>query len=247
MVIHGVAPSPRALGEEDSLFQVRVEGELERDGSREHLTGVRDRCCRWWRRHALIFDATCDMSWGDTDVVDDPMPAPILTDDVVMLRPLATNDAPAWLAGEDEEQRRWFEAPRPSQLDDVQRFIAECQTSWRTMGSLRHWGIWSLDPHVLVGGVELRALENHEVNLSYLVFPGQRRRGFAFRAARLALEYARTSLGAQAVVIKMLKGNDSSRNVALALGAHYVGDELSDGGATFNVFRLRLHDTPREE
>jgi len=42
-------------------------------------------------------------------------------------------------------------------LHDVQRFIAECQTSWRMMGSLRHWGIWSLEPDVLVGGVELRS------------------------------------------------------------------------------------------
>jgi len=67
-------------------------------------------------------------------------------------------------------------------------------------------GIWSLEPDVLVGGVELRSLESDEVNLSYLVFPGQRRRGFALRAAQLALEYARTSLSAQAVVIKMLAG-----------------------------------------
>jgi RimJ/RimL family protein N-acetyltransferase len=195
----------------------------------------------------LILDATCDMSWGDTGVVDDKTPAPILTDGVVMLRPLVTDDAPAWLAGEDEEQRRWFEAPRPSQLNDVQRFIAECQTSWRTLGSLRHWGIWSLDPYVLVGGVELRELESDEVNLSYLVFPGKRRRGFAFRAAQLALEYARASLDGQAVVIKMLTGNESSRNLALALGAHHFGEEPSDSGATFDVFRLWLHDTPKEE
>jgi len=39
------------------------------------------------------------MSWGDTDVVDDQTRAPSMTDGVVMLRPLATNDAPAWLAG----------------------------------------------------------------------------------------------------------------------------------------------------
>ena len=175
------------------------------------------------------------------------MPTAILTDGVVMLRPLVTDDALAWLAGEDEEQRRWFEAPRPSQLDDVRRFIAECQTSWRTLGSLRHWGIWSLDPYVLVGGVELRELASNEVNLSYLVFPGQRRRGFAFRAAQLALEYARTSLSTQAVVIKMLTGNEFSRNLALALGAHDEGEEPSDSGTTFDVFRLRLHDTPREE
>jgi len=114
------------------------------------------------------------------------------------------------------------------------------------MGSLRHWGIWSIDPHVLVGGVELRALESDEMNLSYLVFPRQRRRGFAFRAAQLALDYARTSLNAQAVVIKMLTGNESSRNLALALGALHIGDEPSEGGANFHVFELRLRDIPRD-
>jgi RimJ/RimL family protein N-acetyltransferase len=187
------------------------------------------------------------MSWGDTGVVEDQLPEHSMTDEVVMLRPLALNDAPAWLAGEDEEQRRWFEAPRPSQLSDVEQFIADCQESWRTMGNHRHWGIWSLDPDVLVGGVDLRALGNDEVNLSYLVFPGQRRRGFALRAAQLVLEYASTSMSAQTVIIKMLSGNEKSRNLALALGALYVGDEPSDGGATFHVFRLWLQDTPREE
>jgi len=32
-------------------------------------------------------------------------------------------------------------------------------------------GIWSLEPDVLVGGVELRSLESDEVNLSYQCFP----------------------------------------------------------------------------
>jgi hypothetical protein len=61
------------------------------------------------------------------------------------------------------------------------------------------------------------------------------------------LEYAGTTMSAQTVIIKMLSGNEYSRNLALALGALYVGDEPSDGGATFHVLRLRLHDTPREE
>ncbi|MGC1419346.1 MAG: GNAT family protein [Acidimicrobiales bacterium] len=179
--------------------------------------------------------------------MEDSLPQHSLTDGVVVLRPLATNDALAWLAGEDEEQRRWFEASRPSQLPDVEKFIADCQESWRTMGSHRHWGIWSRGPEVLVGGIDLRALGSDEVNLSYLVFPEKRRRGFALRAAQLALGYASTSMSAKAAIIKMLPGNEKSRNLALALGARYVDDEPSDGGATFHVFRLMLHDTPGGE
>lgn len=171
-MVHGEATGARAFGEEDLLRDIRVKGELERHGSREHLTGVRNGRCSWSRCHTGILEATCDMYWGDTDVVEEQMPEPSLTDGVVTLRPLATKDAPAWLEGEDEEQRRWFEAPRPSQLSDVEQFIADCQESWRTMGNHRHWGIWSRDPDVLVGGIDLRALGNDEVNLSYLVFPG---------------------------------------------------------------------------
>jgi len=46
VVVHGVAPGAGALGQEDSLFQVRVEGELERDSAREQLSAVRAWCCR---------------------------------------------------------------------------------------------------------------------------------------------------------------------------------------------------------
>jgi hypothetical protein len=143
MVIDREAAGARALGEEDLLRSNRVKGELERHGSREHLTRVGNGRCHWWGCHTVILDVTCDMSWGDTDVVEDQMPEHSLTDGVVMLRPLATNDAPAWLAEEDKEQRRWFEAPRPSRLSDVEQFIADCQESWRTMGDHRHWGVWS--------------------------------------------------------------------------------------------------------
>ena len=42
MVIHGESAGARTLGEEDSLFEVRVKGELERDGSRENFARVRE-------------------------------------------------------------------------------------------------------------------------------------------------------------------------------------------------------------
>ena len=46
VMVHRVASGAGALGEDDSLFEVRVEGELERDSARKHLTGVRAWCCR---------------------------------------------------------------------------------------------------------------------------------------------------------------------------------------------------------
>ena len=163
-----------------------------------------------------------------------------LTDGVLILNPLSAIDAPEWLAGEDEEQRRWFEASRPAQLSDVLEFIVSCQESWRTMGDHRHWGIRRIDSPFLLGGVDLRAIGNDQVNLSYIVFPQFRRNGVARRASELALKYASTSMGAKTAVIKMLLGNVSSHNLALGLGARYLREEPSDAGGTFQVFSLKL-------
>jgi RimJ/RimL family protein N-acetyltransferase len=164
----------------------------------------------------------------------------LLTDGVLVLKPLVADDAPEWLAGEDDEQIRWFEAPRPARLSDVQRFIAECQESWSTMGSHRHWGIRKVDSEILLGGVDVRDLGDAEVNLSYVVFPRFRRDGVASGAALLALRYAVRSMGAKTAVIKMLRDNLASVNLAKGLGAVYVGDEPSDAGRTFNVSTLSL-------
>jgi hypothetical protein len=49
-----------------------------------------------------------------------------------------------------------------------------------------------------------------------------------------------TSMGTKAVIIKMLTANVSSRNLALGLGAHYLREEPSDGGETFQVFEVNL-------
>jgi len=165
----------------------------------------------------------------------------LLTDGVLVLKPLIAGDASEWLAGEDDEQIRWFEAPRPAQLSDVQRFIAECQESWRTMGRHRHWGIRRVDSEILLGGVDVRDIGDAEVNLSYVVFPQFRRDGVARGAAFLALAYAARSMGARTAIIKMLPGNLASLNLAQGLGAKYVGDESSDASRTVKVFTLCLH------
>jgi RimJ/RimL family protein N-acetyltransferase len=164
----------------------------------------------------------------------------VLTDGVFVLKPLVAGEASEWLAGEDDEQIRWFEALRSSRLSDVQRFIAECQESWSTMGTYRHWGIRKTGSEILLGGVDVRDLGDDEVNLSYVVFAQFRRDGVARGAALLALRYAERSMGARRAVIKMLPDNLASVNLAKGLGAVYVGDEPSDAGAMFSVFTLFL-------
>jgi hypothetical protein len=42
VVVHGETPGSGALGEKDILLNVRIEGELESDGPREDLAGVRE-------------------------------------------------------------------------------------------------------------------------------------------------------------------------------------------------------------
>jgi RimJ/RimL family protein N-acetyltransferase len=66
--------------------------------------------------------------------------------------------------------------------------------------------------------------------------------GFAKRASVLALKYARETLAARSVVIKMLADNEYSVKLAESLGSEFVGTEPSDTGGDYRVFRLILND-----
>jgi RimJ/RimL family protein N-acetyltransferase len=163
-----------------------------------------------------------------------------LTDSEIQLRPIEIDDAAEWLAGEDDEQIRWFEAPHGATLSDVQRFISDCRRSWEAMGDHRYWTIRRINSPEILGGIDLRRLNGDEVNVSYVVFPQYRRQGVALRASALVVNYAAVNLGAKTAVFKMLPANVHSRSVAVRLGAEYFGEEPSDAGATFQVFKLAL-------
>lgn len=119
----------------------------------------------------------------------------VLLGETIRLRPVVLDEAEEWLAGEDDEQIRWFEAPGPAPLSNVVRAITEWQASWEVHGGIRHWGIRPVDSDTILGGVELRKLGNEEVNLSYPVFPPYRRRGIAVEASQLAIDYAAREMG----------------------------------------------------
>lgn len=164
----------------------------------------------------------------------------VIDSDTLRLRPPAIADAREWLAGEDDEVARWFEFPRRSTLDDVQRAIEGWNESWRIGGPVRCWAICDRVTGAITGGVELRQLDEHDINLSYWVFASWRRRGIATRGAELALEYAATSMQASRAVIKVLDGNIASLAVARQLNAQFVGTRPSDAGGTFLVFHRAL-------
>jgi RimJ/RimL family protein N-acetyltransferase len=168
----------------------------------------------------------------------------VLLGETIRLRPVVLDEAEEWLAGEDDEQIRWFEAPGPAPLSNVVRAITEWQASWEVHGGIRHWGIRPVDSDTILGGVELRKLGNEEVNLSYLVFPPYRRRGIAVEASKLAIDYAAREMGARRVIVKMLQDHDLSLAVARRLGAKPVGTGPSDAGGTFLINHI---DLPRPD
>jgi len=117
---------------------------------------------------------------------------------------------------------------------------APATVSWRVGGPVRSWAICDVASAAIVGSVELQRLDEHDVNLSYSVFPPWRRRGIGTRAAELALEYAATTMAASRAIIKVLEGNVASIAVARHLGARLVDTSPSDAGGTFLVFHRQL-------
>jgi RimJ/RimL family protein N-acetyltransferase len=175
--------------------------------------------------------------------VHDGAVAVLLSDDVVVLRPLTLDDVDEWMAAEDTEHVRGSESEGPAPRGNVERAIADWAEAWRTGGPVRHWAICDQETGGILGGVEVRELGDGKVNLTYVVFPPWRRRGIATRACRLALAYAAAVMDCRAAVIKVLQGNAASIAVARKLGATVTGVEASAAGDISLVLQLDLEST----
>lgn len=158
----------------------------------------------------------------------------MISGDGFVLRPLSAGDALAWQAGEDEEQRRWFEFPGPAPLANVIAAIDTWRSSWASEGPVRHWGIWVQPDESLAGGVEIRDRGDRRANVSYVVFPPMRRRGLATRSVTLASRWAFAHLTIDAVVAIINEDDVASRAVATACGFAFDGiadpSEYSESG-----------------
>jgi RimJ/RimL family protein N-acetyltransferase len=175
----------------------------------------------------------------------DEVTTPQLSDGVVVLRPLVRADAEAHLAGEDGEQRKWFDFQRPSTLEDVISFIALTQSEWQMGGRQRMFAVRDAETDLLVGFVELRDRGDARANISVGVHPGSRRLGYATRAVRLAGEYAQDALPVQAVVAIIDSENVASRSVAETAGFVFEANaeswEYGESSGVMQRYLLPLH------
>lgn len=141
---------------------------------------------------------------------------------MTVLRPLRIDDAPAHLAGEDEELWRWLTDGHPGTPATVAAFIERNIASWRAGGPIRNFGVWDEATGELVGNVEANLAEDHcgpgEANVSYAIWPAHRRRGHATRAVELMCADLAEHTSADTVVLRIEPANTLSLAVARRCG-----------------------------
>ena len=150
---------------------------------------------------------------------------PKLTDGVIFLRPLTTEDAADHLAGEDEEMAKWVSGGRSTPAT-LEAFIRNNQESWRSSGPRRAFGVFDCASNRLAGFIEVnlaRVVEPGQVNVSYGVFPQWRRQGVALRAINLMDEYLRTATDARQMVLRIAPANIASLKLAEKAGFTFCG------------------------
>jgi RimJ/RimL family protein N-acetyltransferase len=150
---------------------------------------------------------------------------PKLTDGVIFLRPLGTEDAGDHLAGEDDEMAKWVNGGRSTPAS-VEAFLRKNQESWRSGGPRRAFGVFDCASNQLAGFIEVnlaRLVEPGEVNVSYGVFRPSRRQGIALRAIDLMSEYLRTATEARQMVLRIAPENTASLKLAEKAGFIFCG------------------------
>ena len=95
---------------------------------------------------------------------------PMLSDEVILLRPLSRSDAHDHLAGEDEELVRWLNGG-PGTVDTVARHIAAAQEMWMAGGPTFSFAIRSALDDRMAGTIDVQLQPDHAprgfANLAY--------------------------------------------------------------------------------
>jgi RimJ/RimL family protein N-acetyltransferase len=158
---------------------------------------------------------------------------PTLTDGVVTLRRWTLEDVEEAVAGHDEVIAHWFGWP----VDGVTpERMSQAIERWHTAyAEGRSEVAFAVEAEgKLVGSVDLRRRDDGVGELSWLLFQGQRGRGFATRAVRMLADFALSEdgqggLGYWRVEAKVEPDNQASLRVMDKLGMRYTGMEEWDG------------------
>lgn len=142
----------------------------------------------------------------------------VISDGVIVLRPLNAEDAADHLAGEDAELVRWLNGG-PGTKESVRRHIAHVDQMWQNGGPIFTFAVRLLAENTLVGTIDVQlrqdAYRPDQANLAYGLYPTWRGHGFATRAVRLALEFLRPETTVHSALIRADPGNLSSAAVAV--------------------------------
>ncbi|MFK3732297.1 GNAT family N-acetyltransferase [Streptomyces sp. NPDC088090] len=170
-----------------------------------------------------------------------------LSDGIVTLSPLRPDDVEAHLAGEDELLVRWLNGG-PATREGVEAYFRHCREQWDTAGPLRAFGIRKGADEILVGTIDLRfageGLAPGQVNVAYGLYPSWRGRGLATRAVLLAVPYAASEGGAEAV-IQVEPENPASAAVARRAGFAPGKPTRRKDGTRFDWYIRDLHAAAR--
>lgn len=143
---------------------------------------------------------------------------PILSDGVVLLRPLVASDADEVAeACQDAQIQAWTTVPSPYHRQHAADFVAQRsdpQTWWR----LPTWAVTAPPSERWIGSIDLRLDDDGGADVGFLLAPWGRGRGLAARALRLACTWGFSALGLQVVTWYALVGNEASRATARNAG-----------------------------
>jgi RimJ/RimL family protein N-acetyltransferase/8-oxo-dGTP pyrophosphatase MutT (NUDIX family) len=156
-----------------------------------------------------------------------PAEQPTLTDGVITLRAWRDEDVEAAVAGHDDEMALWFgwdpaEVSVERHREAVRRWREDYAADRRrTSFVIDHEG-------TVVGSVEVTRRSDHEGDLSWTLYAGQRGHGYAARAVRVLVDWAfadasQGGLGLQRVQARIDPRNDASRRVATRAGMRLEG------------------------
>lgn len=172
-----------------------------------------------------------------------------LTDDVVVLRPIASADAAQICeACQDPRLQQYIPVPRPYVLNDAEEYIARSTALWPTGRKAVFSVVDPADPSRLLGVISL-SIAGRCGNGAYWVNPTARGRGVARHALGLLTEWAFTELDLAVVLLEIHETNTASADVASAVGYHPTGriDVNTDDGPKSALLYARLVSDPNPE